>query len=196
MRVAALALVHDRAHAVAGDRAGDEHDVAAVAEPRDALAAERERLDRAARARRRAAGARDRLAVTVGGGGAARRVHARRASTQQLEQRLLRVAAVLGLVPDALARAVEDLGGDLLAGVRRQVVHRERARRGGVEQRVVDAVVGERAAALLGGVLVAHAHPHVGVDRARARDRLARVRVAADSAPLAPAGSGRSSSSA
>ncbi len=46
VRVAALALVHDRAHAVAGDRAGDEHDVAAVAESRDALAAERERVDR------------------------------------------------------------------------------------------------------------------------------------------------------
>ena len=45
VRVAALALVHDRAHAVARDRAGDEHDVAAVAQPRDALAAEGERVD-------------------------------------------------------------------------------------------------------------------------------------------------------
>ncbi len=34
-----------------------------------------------------------------------------RGREQQLEQRLLRVAAVLGLIPDALARAVEDLGG-------------------------------------------------------------------------------------
>ena len=58
------------------------------------------------------------------------------------------MAAVLGLVPDALARAVEDLGGDLLAGMRGQVVHREGARRGGVEQRVVDPVARQRGAAL------------------------------------------------
>ena len=144
MRVAALALVHDRAHAVAGDRARDEHHVAAVAEPRDALAAERERLDpqlelvaalRARRAAPRALGGR-------------LDAHARRHARQQLQQRLLRVAAVLGLIPDALARAVQHLGGDLLAGVRGQVVHRERARRGGVEQRVVDAVVGQRGAPL------------------------------------------------
>ena len=46
-----------------------------------------------------------------------------------------------------------------------------------VEQRVVDAVAGQRRAALVGGLLVAHAHPHVGVDRVRARDRLARIGV-------------------
>jgi hypothetical protein len=40
--VAALTLVHDRAHAVARDRPGDEHDVAAVAQPRDTLTAEGE----------------------------------------------------------------------------------------------------------------------------------------------------------
>ncbi len=50
--VAALALVHDRPHAVAGDRTGDEHHVAAavlpggvLAQPRHALAAERQRVD-------------------------------------------------------------------------------------------------------------------------------------------------------
>ena len=48
---------------------------------------------------------------------------------QELEQRLLGVAAVLGLVPDALALAVEHLGGDLLAGVGREAVQRDRARR-------------------------------------------------------------------
>ncbi len=36
--VAALALVHERAYAVAGDRAGDEHDISALAHARDALA--------------------------------------------------------------------------------------------------------------------------------------------------------------
>ena len=35
--------------------------------------------------------------------------------------------AILGLVPDALALAVENVGGDLLAWVRRQVVHRKGA---------------------------------------------------------------------
>ena len=68
-------------------------------------------------------------------------------SNEQLEQRLLRVAAVLGLVPDALALAVEDLLGDLLARVRGQAVQRDRARRGAVEQRVVEPVGRERLAA-------------------------------------------------
>ena len=45
MRVAALALVHHRAHEVAWDRSGDEHHVAAVAQARDALAAKGQRLD-------------------------------------------------------------------------------------------------------------------------------------------------------
>src|SRR3954451_24814992 len=41
---------------------------------------------------------------------------------QHLQQRLLRVQAVLGLVPDGGAAAVEDLGADLLARVGRQAV--------------------------------------------------------------------------
>ena len=45
MGVAALALVHERPHAIAGDRAGHEHDVPAVPQPCDALPAIRERLD-------------------------------------------------------------------------------------------------------------------------------------------------------
>src|SRR6185437_16996299 len=75
---------------------------------------------------------------------------------KKLEQRLLRVPAVLGLVPDALAGAVEDIRRDLLARVSRQVVQREGAGRGGVEQRVVDAVALQRRAPLGGGLLVAH----------------------------------------
>src|ERR1019366_1357665 len=43
--VAALALVDHGAHAVAGDGAGDEHHIAALAETRHALAAEGQRLD-------------------------------------------------------------------------------------------------------------------------------------------------------
>src|SRR5919109_3600343 len=82
---------------------------------------------------------------------------------EQLEQRLLRVAAVLGLVPDALARAIEDRRRDLLLGVRGQVMHGKGAGGRAIEQLVVDAVAVQRLAALCGAVLVAHAHPHVRV---------------------------------
>ena len=43
--VAALALVHDRAHAIARDGARNEHDIAAVTQSRDALSPEGERVD-------------------------------------------------------------------------------------------------------------------------------------------------------
>ena len=46
MRVAALALVHHRPDAVAGDGAGDEDDIAVVAKPGNALPAEGQRVDR------------------------------------------------------------------------------------------------------------------------------------------------------
>ncbi len=45
VRIVALALVHHRAHAVAGDRARHEHHIPALAQPRDPLTAEGERLD-------------------------------------------------------------------------------------------------------------------------------------------------------
>src|ERR1700754_2971079 len=67
---------------------------------------------------------------------------------EPLEQRLLRVAAVLGLLPDALPVAVEDLGGDLLARMRGQAVQGDRVGRGLVEQRVVELVGRERGTAL------------------------------------------------
>ena len=47
-------------------------------------------------------------------------------STQEFEQRFLGVEAVLGLLPDHALRAVDHLGGDFLAAVRRQAVHEER----------------------------------------------------------------------
>ena len=82
------------------------------------------------------------------------------------------MAAVLGLIPDALARAVEDLGCDLLARVGGQAVQSDRAGGGRVEQSIVDAVGPKRGAALGGGVLVAHGDPHVGVDGACSPHRL------------------------
>src|SRR5215211_259007 len=83
---------------------------------------------------------------------------------QQLEQRLLHMAPVLRLVPDPLARAVEHLGGDLLAGVGGKAVEGYRAGCGAVDQRVVDAVRRKRAAAVVVPALVPHGHPDVGVD--------------------------------
>ena len=49
------------------------------------------------------------------------------------------------------------------------------------QQLVVDPVGGEERAAALGVVLVAHAHPHVGVDGMRVAHRLGRLDVAATS---------------
>src|SRR4051794_13278159 len=102
----------------------------------------------------------------------ARRVRSGVARDQQLEQRLLRVTAILRLVPDALASAVEDVRRDLLARMRREAVQGEGAGLRAVQQRVVEPVGGELAPARLGGrLVVAHADPHVGVDRVGALDR-------------------------
>src|SRR4051812_2546611 len=57
-------------------------------------------------------------------------------TNEQLEQRLLRMTAVLGLVPDALAVAVEHRLADLLAGMGGEAVQRDRTRGGAIEQRV------------------------------------------------------------
>src|SRR5579875_3524634 len=87
------------------------------------------------------------------------------AADQPLEQRLLGVAAVLRLIPDPLAVAVEHLGGDLVARMGGQAVQRDRAGTGEVEQRVVDAVGRQVDTAPFGGLgRIAHRHPHVGVD--------------------------------
>src|SRR4051794_33765683 len=81
---------------------------------------------------------------------------------EQLDERLLGVAAVLGLLPDALALAVEHGLRDLLTGVGGQAVQRDRARGGAVEQRVVETVGRERLAALRGRrVVIAHRDPDV-----------------------------------
>ena len=49
-------------------------------------------------------------------------------ASQQLEQRFLRVQAVLGLVPDPRPRAVDDVGGHLFAAMGRQAVQEDCAR--------------------------------------------------------------------
>jgi hypothetical protein len=48
------------------------------------------------------------------------------AQEQVLHQRLLRVHAVFGLVPDHALRAVDDRRRDFLAAMRRQAVHEQR----------------------------------------------------------------------
>src|SRR5205807_4176675 len=88
----------------------------------------------------------------------------RRSADQQLEQRLLRVQAVLRLVPHRGALAVEDAGGDLLAGVRQKAVERNRLRAGAREERLVEAIWLERGPEGGGARLVAHAHPDVRVE--------------------------------
>ena len=113
LRIGTLAMVHARADEVARKAALDEDDVAARG-ARDAGAAEGERLD----AQRQ----------LIADAGRAERSASLGSREQPLEQRLLRVAAVLRLVPDPLALPVEHLGGDLLAGVGREVVQRDRVR--------------------------------------------------------------------
>src|SRR5688572_25351409 len=89
---------------------------------------------------------------------------------EELEQRLLGVTTVLRLVPDPLPRPVEDLRGDLLAGVRGQAVQGERARRRQVEQGVVDAVLAEGGTPCVRGrLVVGHGDPNVRVEDVRAR---------------------------
>src|SRR3954471_12712511 len=84
---------------------------------------------------------------------------------QHLQQRLLRVQTVLGLVPDGGAASVEDLGADLLAGVGRQAVEDDRALLGDGEQIGVELERGEVGEPTLCLGLVAHADPDIGVER-------------------------------
>ena len=107
-------------------------------------------------------------------------VHAHRgnaralAGDQQLQQRLLGVQPVLGLVPDRGALAVERVRRDLLARVGGQAVQRDRARPRAVKQLIVQ-LVGRERRSLAVGLLVAHADPDVGVDRACPIGGLSRV---------------------
>ena len=91
------------------------------------------------------------------------------------DDRLLGVAAVLGLVPDDALRAVEDVGVDLLAPVGRQAVHDDRVGRRVGHQLGGDGVVGEHRQPLLGLALLAHRDPGVGDHDVGAVDGLDRV---------------------
>src|SRR4051812_17078594 len=95
---------------------------------------------------------------------------------QKLQQRLLCVKPVLGLIPDRGTLAIEDFGGDLLARVRRQAVECDRLVACVPEQCIVEPVRRQqRPPAVRCGLVVAHADPHVGVKRMRAVRRLGGV---------------------
>ena len=70
------------------------------------------------------------------------------------EQRLLGVQPVLGLVPDRRLRAVEHLGGDLLAAVGGQAVQHDRVRRGRGEETFAPFQVTEELMELSGGIFL------------------------------------------
>ena len=90
------------------------------------------------------------------------------------QQRLLGVQPVLGLVPDDALRAVDDLGRDLLAPVRRQAVQDDCSRVGEGHRGRVDGVRDERRRTVAGLGLLAHRHPGVGDDDIGALDRVLR----------------------
>src|SRR5512138_1280803 len=91
---------------------------------------------------------------------------------QQLEERLLRVQPVLGLVEHRRLRPLDDGVGNLLAAVGRQAVEDDRVRPRAAHEPLVHDEALEAAAALLDLRLLPHARPHVGVEHVRALRRL------------------------
>src|SRR5262245_10203794 len=94
---------------------------------------------------------------------------------QQRQQRLLRMQAVLRLVPHGRPRAVEHVRRDLLARVGGEAVQNDRVRAREAEQRVVEAVRLQVAEALAPRRLLAEGDPDVGDQDVRAAGGLARV---------------------
>src|SRR5204862_6421658 len=108
------------------------------------------RTERATRAAgQRAPRARRRLGARARAAGAEEALALHLSEHQELEQRLLRVQAVLRLVPDDALRAVDHLRGDFLAAVRRQAVHEDRLLPRRAHHLGSDLPIAERAPALL-----------------------------------------------
>src|SRR4029450_11771118 len=80
-----------------------------------------------------------------------------RASQELQHDGLLRVQAILGLLQEGAALAVEHGVGDLLAAMGRQAVHHERGRLGEAEERIIDLVAAEGLEPLLALGLLPHA---------------------------------------
>src|ERR687891_1100415 len=104
-------------------------------------------------------------------------------------ERLLRVEAVLRLVPDGRARAVEHVLGDLLAVVGGQAVQDDGPLARESDRALVDSVGGQVGEAALPLLVLAHARPDVGVEDVRARGRRARLGGQRDRAPRRLGGS-------
>ena len=86
---------------------------------------------------------------------------------QGVEDGLLGVEPVLGLVEDDALRSVDDLGGDLLSPVRGEAVHYDAGGLRDAEQIGIDLVVVEQLDRVLDGGRIAHRHPGVGVKDVR-----------------------------
>src|SRR6185312_9889953 len=83
---------------------------------------------------------------------------------------LLRMQAVLGLVPHRRLRAVDDAGGHLLAAMGRQAVHEYGVGLGHRHHPLVDAVAGEQVVMEVADGFVAHGDPDVRDDAVRLAD--------------------------
>src|SRR5665213_2748130 len=77
---------------------------------------------------------------------------------------LLRVQAVLGLLPHRRARPVDDLGGDFLVAMGGQAMHEDGVGLRLGHQRRIDAIGPEHGAALFLVLVLAHRNPSVGDD--------------------------------
>src|SRR6476659_3040171 len=102
-------------------------------------------------------------------------IAARRLRDHEREQGLLRVQAVLGLVPDRRARPVEHVLGDLLAVVGGEAVEDYRVVIREPDELGVDAEPFQVAQPPLALFLLAHARPDVGAEDVGAHCRRARV---------------------
>src|SRR5438552_1711212 len=94
---------------------------------------------------------------------------------QPEQQGLLRVQAVLGLVPNARVRPVDDLVGDLLAPVGREAVQHQDIRSGPVYGLLIEPVGREHQAPIGGLLFLSHAGPDVGVQHVGSGRRRLRV---------------------
>src|SRR5690349_21074409 len=78
------------------------------------------------------------------------------AAHQGRHDRLLNVQAILGLVPDAALRSLDDVVADFLASVRRQAVQEDRVLVRDLHQLLIDGEAGERLLAFLLLLLLTH----------------------------------------
>src|ERR1019366_7705055 len=101
--------------------------------------------------------------------------HRCRLRQQPFEQRLLRVQAVLRLLPHDAGRPFDNFVSDFLAPVRRQTVQHHGFGVGFAHEFLVEAIADESAPASLHFGFLAHRGEHVGGKHVAASDRFARI---------------------